>query len=590
MHSWHRHLAEFLVASAVTAALYWLGTGIANWFLNAFGELAWAGIAGILILFVVAALPIYGGFVLVLRAGLKRKRTAIALAPLAVFAGAYFYEQHRADADAAAVHAKVLELRATELRAFLPLAKPQDVITVPDAYKCDWTCMQALDKSPYGYAVEDNGAWSVNRKQTGAACLTARTLESHIEFMRFGLVETCALVEPWSPAQDHIAIEETKSQPYGKDRLKGMYFDGSTLAAFEQVAGEKRLIGRWLRGTVTMPYRVSAFSWFAETKEDLGADWSNQDFLSALVGQPIAMAIPAEWENADAVMAALVPLFDDDTVRPKAIDAFHLAAQRNPARSDELLVAQALRMMATGRKGQVIAGLSLVGGLSRHKHPDLSFAAAHIIAALRSGDEDLIMAGLYAVWAVPEDQTAQARAAIRELAFSPVLNREKSPLPRTLADRLCEIEEPASAELRRRAGDALRADATDANALPLVMVLAKGDAGSRAAAMTLVLGLDARAFALAVRAISNKGWKCVAGASDDDWSRRELEAVVPRFRHVPADQLVPLYHSFARSAQFKEMKPLVRDVLAARLKHAEAQPNPDTNEIDRLHELLRFLR
>lgn len=132
-----------------------------------------------------------------------------------------------------------------------------------------------------------------------------------------------------------------------------------------------------------------------------------------------------------------------------------------------------------------------------------------------------------------------------------MLGEEESPLPRTLADRLCEITEPASADLRRRAADALRTGAA-ADPLPLLIVLAKGDAGGRAAAMTVVLGLDARAFAAAVRAISNKGWTCVAGTPDDDWNGQELDALVPRFRDVPADQLEPLYHALARSAQFKE--------------------------------------
>lgn len=427
MRPWQlgRRVVEFLVASVVTATLYWFGNGVANWILNAFGELAWGGIAGIFILLGLAAIPLYGGFALVLLAGLTKKRAPIAIAPLVVFAGAYLYDDDHADADAATVHAKVLELRATEIRPFLPLAKPQDVIAVTDAYKCDWTCMQVLAKSPFGYAVQENGKWSVNRRQTGAACLTDRTLDSHIEFLRRGLVEVCALAEPWNPAQNHVAIEETRYQPYGKDRTKGMYFEGSALEAFERIDGEKRLIGRWLRGSVRMPYRMSAFSWLTEIKEDVGADWESEEFLSALIGQQIAMAIPAEWNNADAVMAALVPLFDDDDVRPKAIDAFRLAAQHAPEHGDELLVAQARRSMATGRKGQIIAGLSFISHLARYKRPTLSFASSYILSALGSGDEELIEAGLNAVWTVPDD----VRPLVRDIITTRLNHAQSQPNP-----------------------------------------------------------------------------------------------------------------------------------------------------------------
>jgi len=94
----------------------------------------------------------------------------------------------------------------------------------------------------------------------------------------------------------------------------------------------------------------------------------------------------------------------------------------------------------------------------------------------------------------------------------------------------------------------------------------------------------------AAAAISNKGWKCIAWTPDDDWNKQELEALAPRFRDMPADQLQAYYRSLARSDLFEGVKPLVRDILAARLSDAEQPPKPDSFEVGELQYLLKRLR
>lgn len=582
--------AEFVAVALATLLIYRIGAPIANHMLHTLGDLAWGGPVGWAIIAIAVLTPLYSGFAVFFVIGLGKGRKAMVSAPVAALVAVYFLEAHNDELDAKSVSDMADGIRATEVRPFLA-TELGDVLLVQEEPSCDWLCMQVLAKSSLSYAGYRDQNPVIYRRATGEACLTQQAIESYVAFLEAGLPGLCAVAESWTPAGRYISIGTMQHRPDSRTRRSSEpYFDGVSIEAVEHGGSEDRAIGRWAGGVVAVPHRVSAFSLLHQTKEMVGQRPELSEFVSALLGFEITRWPKPTLEQIPEILDSLVPAFDNDGVREQAIDAYKKIVFGVAGEHQTTLLAQARKSVTSGRKGQLIAGLSLTASLMAWRKPNVEFAKPYILDALASDDEELVSAALRSLTAFSDDDLGFARRAVLEIPFGAALPASRSAMPSLLLGRLCELQEPAPADLRARARAALESSAlAKAQIAPLLVVFAKGNEATRAEAFRVVLGLTGEHFETTVDVISDKGWKCIAGTNDNDWNESELRTLVERAKQVPNERLPKYVWSLKRSQQFDSVRPAVHELVRERVETARTDASTTERVRDSLEELLEKL-
>jgi hypothetical protein len=468
---------------------------------------------------------------------------------------------------AATLEDEAAQTLKNDQRNFLPLQRDTQIIAVDGRGACDTICIQILAQGNDTFVTRRLAmleAWTSYSRLDGSACLEPANRRNYLAFLEAGYVDICASEKKVELPPDGILIIANDNMPHMARNVVSGSFSGKVFEAYERNGEAKRLLGRWISGSVTARSGKHSFPTRAKVQK-VGADFAPADFFAALLQQPI---VPGKITGKAPLRELLKPLSvlaGDEDLRRNALVVIREATRDASTEEMKAAVPFLSAMLDDVRVESKIAALTVLEAASGKLTMD--FAKPKIIAALESNDSNVIDAAIHSIYAFPREERPFAEEALIDLAFREVPKGKVLPVARSAAKYFSNRHVPFAADIREAAKAQLNSGQviSDGRAAFLLLIVGRKNQEPHEQLFNYVLSLKGPNFVSAVVAVHEFEWREIEGNGTDQWTTQEVQSLLPRADDVPIERFHDFIYPFLQYRSYDSVDTLLYDAIDRRI-------------------------